>query len=103
MSLWRAHSHHKKEGKATAQSILKLYQDNLGDSGKEIDSDDPAIVMTLSMVQSAMIIQKQIKDVPAINAVRTDASEALLEKSPFFSITNLVAMAKKSKSNEELQ
>ena len=103
MSLVRAHSQNKKDGKATAQSILKLYQDNLGDSGKENDNDDPSIAMTLSMVQSAMIIQKQIKDVAAINAVMIDASETLLEKSPFFTITNLSAMAKKSKTNEELQ
>ena len=94
MSLWRAQSHNKKEGQATAQSIMKLYQDNLGDSGKENDSDDPAIVMTLSMVQAAMIIQKQIKDVAAINAVMIDASETLSETSPFFSITNLSAMAR---------
>ena len=41
MSLVRAHSQNKKDGKATAQSILKLYQDNLGDSGKENDNDNP--------------------------------------------------------------
>jgi len=103
MSLVRAHSQNKKDGKATAQSILQLYQDNLGDSGKENGDDDPSIAMTLSMVQAAMIIQKQIKDVAAINAVMVDASETLLEKSPFFTITNLSAMAKKSKTNEELQ
>ena len=104
MSLCRAHSHSKKDGKAaTAQQVLNLYQVNLGDTGKEIDNDDPSMTMTLSMVQSAMFIQKAIKDVPSINAVLTEASEALLEKSPFFSITNLVAMAKKGKTNEELQ
>ena len=69
MSLWRAHSHNKKDGKATAQQVLNLYQVNLGDTGKEIDNDDPSMTMTLSMVQSAIIIQKAIKDVPSINAV----------------------------------
>ena len=101
MSLWRKFNN--KDGKATAQQVFKLYQDNLGDTGKETDDDDPSLTMTPSMVQSAIVIQKAIKDVPSTNAVLTEASEALLEKSPFFSITNLVAMAKKGKTNEELQ
>ena len=110
MSLCRAHSHSKKDGNAaTAQHVMNLYQVNLGDSSKEtgkdkeVDSDDPSMTMTLSMVQSAMFIQKAIKDVPSINAVLIEASEALLEKSPFFSITNLVAMATQGKTNEEIQ
>ena len=55
------------------------------------------------MIQAAMTIQKAVNDVPSINAVLIEASEILMEKSPFFSITNTWAMAKKSKTNDELQ
>ena len=37
MSLWRT----KKDGKATALQLFKLYQDNLGDTGKDNDNEDP--------------------------------------------------------------
>ena len=59
--------------------------------------------MTISIIQTAMAIQKTVKDVPSINAVLTEASEVLMERSPFFTTTNLVAMAKKGKTNDELQ
>ena len=59
--------------------------------------------MTISMIQAAMTIPKAVKDVPSINAVLIEASEVLMEKSPFFSIANTWAMAKKSKTNDELQ
>ena len=55
MSLWRT----KKDGKATAQQLLKLYQDNLGDIGigKDNDDEDPSSAMTISMIQAALAIQ----------------------------------------------
>ena len=99
MSLWRT----KKDGKATAQQLLKLYQENLGDNGKDNDDEDPSSSMTVSMIQAAMTIPKAVKYVPSINAVLIEASEVLMEKSPFFSITNTWVMAKKSNTNDELQ
>ena len=95
----------KQGGKATAQQLLMLYQNNLGDTGigKDNDDEDPSSAMTISMIHAALTLQKAVKDVPSINAVLIEASEVLMERSPFFSITNTWAMAKKSKTNDELQ
>ena len=61
------------------------------------------MVVSLDTINQALMVQKAIKDVPALASILQEADDLLLANSPFFLITTLAALARKVKNPADLQ
>ena len=85
--------------KCTAQKILDMYKKNITNEG----GGDETLVVSLGMINDAMLLQKTIKDVPPLAQILQEADDKLLSSSPFFQITNLAAVVKRIKNPQDLR
>ena len=99
MSVWAT----RGGGKVTAQKILDVFKQHLGDVAAGNDDVNESLAMSMEMVTAALLVQKTIKETPALNAVLQEADQSLMQNSPFYTITNLAAICKKVKLPIDLE
>ena len=95
----------EQQPRMTIKKLHDLYKKHCGDTEGDDneDGEDCSLNMNYNCIRDALCIHNRIKTNPILNHILQNAEDVLMERSPFFNISNLALIIKKAKREEELE